>query len=268
VAISYKRYNRLWGARKSQRAIKIAGISLFAAFVSSMFAFHLVFAADINNPPHCGLFELRLDCDLSGWMKLFIGDIGIGAFLALLLHTFSHRNQLKIEAIIRSEEEMRKRRHNYYIGHLRNLLNLVLYTLSVLKRSINQYNSAVYEKDSSKQLWIQTTVLSKLRADEAKLGRLLQSTRSLMVAANDVLEPELVNRVEGVCNFIGEVSVEENPNTTMEFPKYHVCRIKVQYLLELLNYQVPPVQQKQIVNDRLERPREESSSVVVEKVGE
>jgi len=253
--------------KRSERTFKIIAVLLLATFVSSISAFHLVLGAGEINPPHCGLYEIRLDCDLSGWMKLFLGDIGIGAFLAVLLHTFSHRNQTKIEQIIHAEQELKQRRQNYSIGHLRNLLNLILFTMSVIKRSINQYNSALSEKDSGKQLWIQSNTLSKLRADEAKLGRLLQSVRNLMVASNDVLEPELVNRVEGVCNFIGEISVEETPDTTMQFPKYQVCRTKVQYLLELLNYHVPRVQQKQIINDRTVRPKDESPSVVLEKVG-
>lgn len=55
-----------------------------------------------------------------------------------------------------------------------------------------------------------------------------------MVAVNDVLEPEVVNRVDGVCNFIGELSVQENPDGIMEFPKISVSKIKIQYLLEIL----------------------------------
>ena len=76
--------------------------------------------------------------------------------------------------------------------------------------------------------------LSELRRDEAKLGRVLQSVRSLLTAANDVLDPDMVNRVDGVCNYLGEISVEQQADGTMEFPKYDVCKIKVNYLIELL----------------------------------
>lgn len=44
----------------------------------------------------------------------------------------------------------------------------------------------------------------------------------------------MVNRVEGVCNFVGELSVQENPDGTIEFPKISVSKIKAQYLLEIL----------------------------------
>lgn len=58
--------------------------------------------------------------------------------------------------------------------------------------------------------------------------------RSILTAANDVLDPDIVTRVEGVCNYLGEISVEQQSDGTMEFPKYEVCRIKVQYLIEML----------------------------------
>ncbi len=236
-------------------------------FVFTTFVFRLAFASTTVHP-NCGLFTISLDCDLSGWMKLFIGDIAIGAFLALLLHTLSHRNQQRIDQIIHAEKELRERRKNYSITHLRNLLHLILFTLSIVKRSINQYNAAAGEKDSGKKMWIQSNTLSRMRADEAKLGRIMQSIRSLLVASNDVLEPEVVNRVDGVCNFIGELSAEESPDETMWFPKFNVCRIKVEYLLELLqNHQVSPIPQKKTIGKPPKQPKDISSPVVVTKVG-
>ncbi len=245
---------------------KILAVVVFGIFVSTIFVFDLAFASGTVNP-NCGLFTVRLDCDLSGWMKLFIGDFGVGAFLALLLHTLSYRHQQTIEKIIHHEQELRERRQNYSLAHLRNLLHLILFTMSLVKRSINQYNAALSEKDSGKQMWIQSNTLSKMRADEAKLGRLLQSTRSLLVASNDVLEPEIVNRVDGVCNFIGELSAEESPDNTMQFPKLHVCRIKVEYLLELLqNHQVSYIPQKKTIEKPPKQTKSRSNPVVVTKV--
>ena len=58
--------------------------------------------------------------------------------------------------------------------------------------------------------------------------------RSILTAANDVLDPDVVSRVEGVCNYLGEISVEQKAGGMMEFPKYDVCRMKGGYLIELL----------------------------------
>jgi len=106
--------------------------------------------------------------------------------------------------------------------------------MSVTKRSISHYNLTVGLTDEEKPRWMQSVTLSELRRDEAKLGRVLQSVRNILTAANDVLDPDMVNRVEGVCNYLGEISVEQKANGTMEFPKYDVCRMKVTYLIELL----------------------------------
>ena len=58
--------------------------------------------------------------------------------------------------------------------------------------------------------------------------------RSILTAAGDVLDPDVVKRVDGVCNYLGEISVEQKADGIMEFPKYDVCRMKVSYLIELL----------------------------------
>jgi len=125
---------------------------------------------------------------------------------------------------------------DYAAQHLKKLFQLTLFTMSVTKRSIAHYNLTVGLKDDEKPLWMQSVTLSELRRDEAKLGRVLQSVRSILTAANDVLDPDpdMVNRVDGVCNYLGEISVEQKADGTMEFPKYDVCRMKVSYLIELL----------------------------------
>jgi hypothetical protein len=123
---------------------------------------------------------------------------------------------------------------DYAAKQLKQLFQLTLFTMSVTKRSIAHYNLTVGLKDDEKPMWMQSVTLSELRRDEAKLGRVLQSVRSILTAANDVLDPDMVNRVDGVCNYLGEISVEQKPDGTMEFPKYDVCRMKVSYLIELL----------------------------------
>jgi hypothetical protein len=123
---------------------------------------------------------------------------------------------------------------DYAAKQLKQLFQLTLFTMSVTKRSIAHYNLTVGLKDDEKPMWMQSVTLSELRRDESKLGRVLQSVRSILTAANDVLDPDMVNRVDGVCNYLGEISVEQKADGTMEFPKYDVCRMKVNYLIELL----------------------------------
>jgi len=203
-----------------------------AGFVSVTFDPHLVSASG-PDAPTCGRFDYGRQCDLSPTLALIL-DLVVGGLLALFLFYLSKRNQIRLDHIIASQEVLRNRRMDYAAQHLKHLFQLTLFTMSVTKRSISHYNLTVGLTDDEKPRWMQSVTLSEPRRDEAKLGRVLQSVRSILTAANDVLDPDVVSRVEGVCNYLGEISVEQQADGMMEFPKYDVCRMKVSYLIELL----------------------------------
>lgn len=214
---------------RTQKAIAAV---VFAGFVTGTFVPYLVFGSGPDDPS-CGRFDYSRQCDLSPTLFLIV-DVVIAVLLALLFHYLSNRNQKRLDQIIASQEALRNRRMDYAAQHLKQLFQLTLFTMSVTKRSLAHYNLTVGLPDDEKPLWMRSVTLSELRRDEAKLGRVLQSVRSLLTAANDVLDPDMVNRVDGVCNYLGEISVEQQADGTMEFPKYDVCRMKVNYLIELL----------------------------------
>jgi len=211
---------------------KVIAAVVFAGFVTGTFVPYFVFGSGPDDPS-CGRFDYSRQCDLSPTLFLIV-DIVIAVLLAVLFHYLSKRNQKRLDQIIASQEALRNRRMDYAAQHLKRLFQLTLFTMSVTKRSIAHYNLTVGLTDDEKPMWMRSVTLSELRRDEAKLGRVLQSVRSIMTAANDVLDPDMVNRVDGVCNYLGEISVEQQADGTMEFPKYDVCRIKVNYLIELL----------------------------------
>ena len=77
----------------------------------------------------------------------------------------------------------------------------------------------------------------------------------------------MVNRVDGVCNYLGEISVEQQADGTMEFPKYDVCRMKVNYLIELLQtYSRETRSFKDIVDKPYETSPIDSQSELAEEV--
>jgi hypothetical protein len=211
---------------------KVLTAVVFAGFVSGTFLPYLVFGSGPDDPS-CGRFDYSRRCDLSPTLFLLV-DLVIGVLLAILFHYLSNRNQKRLDQIIASQEALRNRRMDYAAQHLKKLFQLTLFTMSVTKRSVAHYNLTVGLTDDEKPMWMRSVTLSELRRDEAKLGRVLQSVRNILTAANDVLDPDMVNRVDGVCNYLGEISVEQNADGTMEFPKYDVCRMKVTYLIELL----------------------------------
>ncbi|HKQ34996.1 MAG TPA: hypothetical protein VJT11_06800 [Nitrospiraceae bacterium] len=229
MAVHKLRLMPIWKWRKKPAVVAAV---IVAGFVSGTFVPYLVFGSGPDDPT-CGRFDYSRHCDLSPTLFLLV-DVVIGILLAIFFHYLSKRNQKRLDQIIASQEELRNRRMDYAAQHLKQLFQLTLFTMSVTKRSVSHYNLTVGLNDDEKPTWMQSVTLSELRRDEAKLGRVLQSVRSLLTAANDVLDPDMVNRVDGVCNYLGEISVEQKADGTMEFPKYDVCRMKVNYLIELL----------------------------------
>jgi hypothetical protein len=238
---------------------------IFAGFVSGSFVPSLVFGSGPDDPT-CGRFDYNRRCDLSPTLALIL-DLVVGGLLALFFYYLSKRNQIRLDQIIASQETLRNKRMDYAAKQLKQLFQLTLFTMSVTKRSIAHYNLTLGLTDDEKPLWMQSVTLSELRRDEAKLGRVLQSVRSLLTAANDVLDPDMVNRVDGVCNYLGEISVEQQADGTMEFPKYDVCRIKVNYLIELLQtYSRETRSFKDIVDKPYETSLIDSQSDLAEEV--
>lgn len=76
------------------------------------------------------------ECDISGTLHMILGDGVIGAsielILALFFHRLTHRNQLKIEQIIESDQTMKNKRKDYAIGHLKPSVT-ALFTLNTSK---------------------------------------------------------------------------------------------------------------------------------------
>ncbi len=206
----------------------IASLLLFSLFVSSTFLIHSAFAAVSEG---CGLFDVKLECDLSGWMKLFLGDIMVGALLALFLHILAHRTTVKLEAngkeiqkILNAQESVRKARRDYAVQNLKNHLTTLLFVLGIINRLTINYNSATDQK---------SVIYSKIRGEEERLARILQNARNTIVYSSDTLDPTLVNQLDGVCTFIGQASVIEKEGK-LELTKYEKSRRKMDEMTKKL----------------------------------
>jgi len=220
----------------SRKSLYLSSLLVFAVFFSSIFFVHSAFAAAT---PGCGFFDLRSECDLSGWLHLLMGDIVIGSvvggLLALLFHRLANRAQKKLELIIESQENMRLRRKDYSAQHLKNLFNTLLFTIGVINKSTSNFNQTLAsETRKDERAYLREKMLSELRSDEVQMGRVLQLIRNTIIASNDILEPDIIDQIDGVCTFIGELSAIEQRDGTMAFPKYQVCKTKTRLLLEVL----------------------------------
>ncbi len=219
-----------------RKGLHFSSMLVFAVFFSSIFFVNSAFAAAT---PGCGFFDLAPECDLSGWLHLFLGDIIIGSIvgglLALLFHRLAKRAQKKLELIIESQESMRLRRKDYSAQHLKNLFNTLLFTIGVINKSTSNFNLALAsETRKDERIYLREKMLSEIRSNEVQMGRVLQLIRNTIIASNDILEPDIIDQIDGVCTFIGELSAMEARDGTMVFPKYEVCKTKTRLLIEKL----------------------------------
>jgi hypothetical protein len=210
-------------------------ILFFSVFVTSTFFIHSAFGALSEG---CGLWDVKPECDLSGWMKLFMGDIGVGAVLAVLLHVLSHRSNVKLEhnslelkknsenihKIIESQESIRKARRDYAVQNVKNHMTTILFVIGIINRLTINYNTATEQK---------SVVYSKIKGEEERMARIIQNVRNTITYSSDTLDPTLVNQLDGLCTFVGQAGITEKDGK-LEFPKYEKSRRKIDEITKKL----------------------------------
>jgi len=144
----------------------------------------------------CGLWDVKLECDLSGWMKLLMGDIAIGAFLAILLHYFAQKNSKQLELIVKDQEIMRTRRRIFSIESLKNNFTTLVFIYSIIETLVSDYNKLENNKDDKRK---------QISRNEEKLIRTISLIRDTVLFSSDVLKPEIVNEVNELCKLASDI---------------------------------------------------------------
>ena len=201
----------------------------------------VVYAA--QGTPGCGMFEIKEGCELGGWMHLILGDVIIGALLAIFLHILAHRSNIKLEnnartiqTIIEMQEEQRNRRKDYSVFNLKNLFTHMLHILGQVNKSVLNFNSITdLDIEQKEKEWRQKVLRNEIQNEENRLARVIDTTRNNLLAVNDVLEPDVVNQIEGVCMYLSEIKLEGSSFDIIHFPKYHTSKKKIKYVIEKLN---------------------------------
>jgi len=211
-----------------RKKVYLSSILLFSIFVASTFFIHSAFAEVSEG---CGLWIVNPECDLSGWMKLFLGDVGVGAMLAIFLHTLAHRSNVKLDAnakeiqkIIVSQESIRKARRDYAVQNLKNHLTTLVFVIGIINRLTINYNSTTEPK---------SVLYTKIKLEEERMVRILQNARNTIVYSSDTLDPSLVNQLDGVCTFVGQSNIQEKDGL-LEFAKYERSRKKIDEAIKKL----------------------------------
>jgi hypothetical protein len=194
---------------KSKPKAYAVPVIFFALFVSITFPIQTAFGAVSEG---CGLWDVHLDCDLSGWMKLLMGDIGVGAILAVFLHVLAHRTTQKLEKngeelqknsdniqkLIEAQENVRKSRRDYAVQNLKNHLTTLLFVIGIVNRLTMNYNKTTEQK---------SMIYSKIKGEEERMVRIIQNARNTIVYSSDTLDPTLVNQLDGLCTFVGQLGI-------------------------------------------------------------
>ena len=210
-------------------------ILFFSIFVAGTFFIHSAYGAVSEG---CGLWDVNPECDLSGWMKLIMGDIGVGAVLAVLLHVLAHRSNLKLEEngvelkkngesiqkIIESQESIRKARRDYAIQNVKNHMTTLLFVIGIINRMTLNYNTETEQK---------SVIYTKIKGEEERMARIIQNVRNTITYSSDTLDPTLVNQLDGLCTFVGQTSITEKDGK-LEFPKYEKSRRKIDEITKKL----------------------------------
>ena len=156
----------------------ISGFLLKTGLISIAYA--------VGETPGCGMFEIREGCELGGRMHLILGDVVIGALLAIFLHLLAHRNNIKfennariIQKIIEIQEEQRNRRKDYSVFNLKKLFTHMLHILGQVKKSVLNFNST-FDLDIKEKEWRQEVLRNEIQSEENKLAWIIDTARNPM----------------------------------------------------------------------------------------
>jgi len=145
---------------------------------------------------NCPVFSIKEGCDLSSWIHLIM-DALIGAFLAVFFHHLAHKQNMKLKMIIEEHDTMKKRRREFAIQSLKNYLTTLLLSMSLIKRLESSYTGDTDNNDKIKD---------QINKNSEKISRTLNDIKNTLLLLNDVLEPQVVNDLNQLCQtvFLGE----------------------------------------------------------------
>ncbi|MCH9041666.1 MAG: hypothetical protein IIB80_05875 [Thaumarchaeota archaeon] len=187
---------------------KFKTLSIVILIIFVVFSFSKLAYASVTEG--CGIWDIKLECDLSGWMKLLMGDIAIGAFLAVLLHYFATKNGKQLELIVKEQEIMRTRRRIFSVETLKNNFTTLIFIYSIIDTLIFQYNKKESNKDDKRQ---------QISRNEEKLTRTISLIRDTVLFSSDILKPEIVNEVNELCKLASD-TISTFENDKLVLPNY------------------------------------------------
>ena len=211
----------------------------FAFFISTIFLFDSAYAAVSEG---CEIFEIKAGCDLSGWMKVIFGA-AIGGGLGILLHTLTHRTNLRLERnheqlkenteqlkenhiaiqkILDAQEYSRNRRRDYLLASTKSSFNAILLRLGIMNRIV--LNKENINTDDQ---------YSRLELEEIAVHAIIEKVRHTTSLAVDILDPMLATQIDNLFTYIEQLSPSKNKEK-LEFSEYDDVKEKIMHLRDRL----------------------------------
>jgi membrane protein implicated in regulation of membrane protease activity len=213
---------------------------VFAFLFSPLILTNFAYAATSEG---CGIFEIKAGCDLSVWMALILGELVVGAVLAIFLHYLGHRSQSKLEKdsdqlkenskrieensiaiqkILDSQENARNRRRDYLLENSTSHFNAILLHLGMMDRLIQ--NKQNLNKDEQ---------YSKLESEESAIYTIIKKLRKIVSLSIDILDPMLSNQIESLLVYIEQNTPSTNKEK-LEFSDYEKTKDKILHIRDRL----------------------------------
>ncbi|AJZ76217.2 hypothetical protein [Candidatus Nitrosotenuis cloacae] len=219
----------------SSNKIRFGAIVVFSVFVISAFFVHNAFGLASEE---CGLWDMKSECDLSGWIGLIVGDIGVAVFLSVLLYFLAQRSNAKLEQnsveirknseeiqkIVRAQELLRITRKDHAVKSFKSHIAILLFVIEIINKLITNYNTTTEQK---------SVLYAKIKGEEERLARITQNLKNTITYASDTLDPVLLDQLDGFCTFVSQPNIIEKDGN-LEFSKYEKSKRKIDEVVKKL----------------------------------
>lgn len=201
----------------------------------SLYFGNQVVAASSTANDDCPIFSIKYGCDLSAWFHLII-DGAIAAFLGVFFHHLAHKQGLRLKKIVEEHDAMKKRRREFAIQSLKNNFTSLLFSISLINKLEPAYTSGAKNTNNIKD---------QINRNYEIISRVINEIKNTLLFLNDVLEPQIINDVNHLCQTINQGYVKDE-NKQLRSNDYTETKNKIIGLcksFDELHPAVVPVQQ-------------------------
>lgn len=175
------------------RIMVVSVLSIAMVFLAeSLYFGNQALASSSNTNNDCPVFSIKYGCDLSSWFHLII-DGSIAAFLGVFFHHLAHKQSVKLKKIVEEHDAMKKRRREFAIQSLKNHFTTLLFSMSLINKLEPMYASGTKNRDNIKD---------QIDRNYEIISRVINDVKNVLLFLNDVLEPQILNDVNQLCETI------------------------------------------------------------------